>query len=540
MRRPTVMRAMVALFGLSAGLCAAQQGPDDGAGRVAHFATESVTATVEGDEIYWREFQTGESAAAVIEATQEKPSGRYGEDPPDDFWGVRHPAWTQALLQGHGDPPDLTLDPGRTEVCDIYLGLRAVDPIMTFGIRLASEDEFTIITAPAATSEKHYDFEFPWKAQVPMAGEKIVVRALGKPIYLHYLRFVPHVEVQQELRVADEHIEIIREEDRHFAFPGVAELPGGDLLVVCREGDAHVCPRGRIVMSRSTDGGETWSPREVIYDSPSDDRDPAIICLEDGTVVVSFCTWDSWRASPALRDRYAEETAHMDDVGWGEYSGSKLIVSTDGGRTWSEKRPAPVFSPHGPIVGPDGALYWVGKESRDGARVIAIWRTEDAGETWERFSEVSYSPGQKNANTLPVWDEPNMIFLPDGRAICTLRVNLDGAVRHAISRDGGKTWGWPQKMDVWGYPQHLCRLGDGHLIMAYGYRRDPRGVRACISDDAGETWDISHEIVFRHSGADNDLGYPYTIQLRDGRVLTVYYYTQTVGECHIEGVFYRP
>ncbi|MGC9318624.1 MAG: sialidase family protein [Armatimonadota bacterium] len=525
-------RWLVVVFPLAAccAVAAAQSG----------LRTETITEVREGEPVIWREFEQAQPSEAVIVAEESDGPGMYGEDPPEDFWGVRHPAWTPALLNAHGRPPDLILDPGRTETCDIYLGLRAVDPIMTFGIRLSSEKEFTIITAPAATPNGHYDFEFLWKTRVPMAGEEIVLRALGKPLYLQYLRFVPHVEVTRQLRVPRERVTIMREEGRHFAFPGVAELPDGDLVVVCREGDAHVCPRGRIVMSRSSDGGRSWSPREVVYDSPSDERDPAAIVLADGTLAVSFCTWDSWRGSPRLRERYAEETAHMEEVGWGTYSGARIMLSADGGETWSEPRPSPVFSPHGPVQGPDGALYWVGKESRDGARVIAIWRSDDLGESWARFSEVSYSPPPSAADRLPVWDEPNIIFLPGERAICTLRVEVDGYVRHAVSTDGGRTWGWPHRLGVWGFPQHLCRLADGRLLMSYGYRRDPMGVRACLSGDGGDTWDLDEEIVFRRQGGNPDLGYPYTIQLRDGRVFTVYYYNHQGGDCYIEGAFYRP
>jgi hypothetical protein len=373
-----------------------------------------------------------------------------------------------------------------------------------------------------------------------MAGEKTIVHALGKPLYLQYVRFVPYVLSKSTLRVAQEHVAVIQEKGRHFAFPGVAELQNGDLLVVCREGDAHVCARGRIVMSRSTDGGKTWSPRETIYDTPSDERDPAILCLKDGTVVVSHNTWDSWRASPALCKKYAEETAHMEKVGWGKYSGSWLMISKDNGRTWTERRKAPIFSPHGPVVGPDGALYWVGEQARDGCAVVTIFRTADLGLTWSEYSTVSYSKGYGKPLAWEYWDEPNPIFLPDDKAICTIRVDLDGYVRQSYSNDNGKTWSWPKKLPVWGYPQQLCRLNDGRILLAYGYRREPFGIRACLSADGGRTYDLSHEIVLRHEGKGGDLGYAYSIQLKDGRVFTVYYYNHKGGDCYIEGTPYQP
>lgn len=518
------------LAALCGALCAAESG----------LREERIEATVTGEPTVWRDFEAGQPREAIVVATDVDGVPALPTQRPSDFWMVRHPGWTPVLLNARGNPPDLTLDPGREEVCDIYLGLRAVHPAMTFAIRLSSEKEFTTITAPAATPARHYDFEFHWKAQVPMKGEGIVVRSLGKPVYIQYLRFVPQVVRATNALVPEEHFTVMAEKGRHFAFPGVAQVGNGDLLAVCREGDAHVCPRGRIVLSRSTDLGRTWSPREVIYDTPSDERDPAIITLGDGTVVCSFNTWDSWRASPSLRSKYPAETAHMDQVGWGKYSGSWIMVSTDQGRAWSERRKAPVFSPHGPVQGPDGALYWVGSEGRDGAEITAIWRTADLGVKWERFSEVCYGPAEGDPTATIMWDEPNMVFLPGNRALCTLRVECGGNVWQAASSDGGRTWGWPRKLPVWGFPQQLCALSDGRLLMGYGYRREPLGVRACLSSDQGRTWHLEREIVFRHEGGNGDLGYPYTIQLADGSLYTVYYYNDPGSDCYIEGVRYRP
>ena len=511
-------------------LCAAESG----------LREERIESTVVGEPIVWHGFETGEPAESVAVATDIDGVPVYPKDRPADSWGVRHPGWTPALLNAKGNPPDITFDPGREEVCDIYLGLRSVDPVMTFAIRLSSEEEFTTITAPAATRTHHFDFEFHWKAEAPMRGEKIVVRALGKPVYIQYFKFVPRVTRAFTALAPEEHYTVMREGGRHFAFPGVTQVANGDLLAVAREGDAHVCPKGRIVLSRSTDLGKTWSPREVIYETPSDERDPAIITLRDGTVVCSFNTWDSWRGSSALRNRYAADTAHMEEVGWGKYSGSWTMFSKDQGKTWSERHLAPVFSPHGPVQGPDDALYWVGMQGRDGAEVTLIWRSADLGLTWERFSEVCYGPGQAHSASTMVWDEPNILFLPGNRALCTFRVDYVGNVYQAASSDGGRTWGWPRKVNVWGYPQQLCGLSDGRLLMAYGYRREPLGIRACLSADQGRTWDMDREIVFRHEGGNVDLGYPYSIELADGSVYTVYYYNDRGGDCYIEGARYRP
>lgn len=504
---------------------------------------ETMTLNFEqqGQPILWHDFASGRPAGLLQTIAEDAHDPAAKQRPTAPGWIVRHPGWTPCLLNVRGTPPDLELDPVIKDPCEIYLGLRAVPPTMTFDIKLSGDREFTTITAPAATAERHFDFEFHWRAHTPMAGQKLVVHARGKPLYLQYVKFVPYRRKIATCLVPRVRSTILQEPDRHFAFPGVAELPDGQLLVVCREGDAHVCPRGRIVLTRSRDGGKTWSPREVVYDSPSDERDPAIVCLADGKLVVSFNTWDSWRDVPTLRRKYPAETARMEKEGWGKYSGSFLLVSSNSGRTWSGPRRAPpIFSPHGPVIGPQGALYWIGEGGERGSSVVTIHRTADLGRTWQRYTEVCYSRPWHQPLTTEYWDEPNLLFLPGGQAISTFRVELDGQVWQSYSGDEGKTWTWPRTLGVWGFPQQLCRLADGRVLMAYGYRREPLGVRATLSRDGGRTYDLTREIVFRHDGCDRDLGYPYTIQLRNGRIFTVYYFHRAGTNCYLEGVCYQP
>ena len=68
------------------------------------------------------------------------------------------------------------------------------------------------------------------------------------------------------------------------------------------------------------------------------------------------------------------------------------------------------------------------------------------------------------------------------------------------------------------------------------------GVRALISEDGGRTWDLDHEYVLRDDGGttsdawppeqdtpegfgSSDVGYPTSVELDDGSILTLYYIT---------------
>ena len=89
------------------------------------------------------------------------------------------------------------------------------------------------------------------------------------------------------------------------------------------------------------------------------------------------------------------------------------------------------------------------------------------------------------------------------------------------SKDGGKTWTEPREIGVTGYPTHLLRLKDGTLLMTYSFRQEPYGIRGKTSKDNGKTW--SEEFRITEDGASWDLGYPSTVQLPDGSLITVWY-----------------
>ena len=48
---------------------------------------------------------------------------------------------------------------------------------------------------------------------------------------------------------------------------------------------------GRVMVTRSTDKGKTWSKPETLIDTPADDRHPAFVELKDGTILCSFFTY---------------------------------------------------------------------------------------------------------------------------------------------------------------------------------------------------------------------------------------------------------
>jgi Neuraminidase (sialidase) len=112
----------------------------------------------------------------------------------------------------------------------------------------------------------------------------------------------------------------------------------------------------------------------------------------------------------------------------------------------------------------------------------------------------------------------------DGRVVVQIRNHnkqSSGETLQTESSDGGKTWSAPHSIGVWGLPSHLLRLKDSRLLMTYGHRRPPYGNQARLSEDGGRTW--SDPMILSGDGMGGDLGYPSTVQLGDGSLLSVWY-----------------
>ncbi len=59
-----------------------------------------------------------------------------------------------------------------------------------------------------------------------------------------------------------------------------------------------------------------------------------------------------------------------------------------------------------------------------------------------------------------------------------------------------------------------------------------------ISWDEGKSWEVDY--IIRDDGVSIDLGYPSSVELADGRILTVYYQQMKPGEkCSVAYSFWR-
>lgn len=328
------------------------------------------------------------------------------------------------------------------------------------------------------------------------------------------------------------HFSIYEGSGEYCAWPDIAGTRDGDLIVVFCRSEEHLGPDGQILLTRSTDKGLSWQSPQVIFNTSIDDRESGLTNLADGRIVGHF--WATFHTpkfyaglQPGSYDAsvLSRWTKHVTTPSYRaarDTHGAWCALTADGGRSWS-KPARGKDAIHGGIQLRDGSLLVA--SYREEGECIGVNVSESPLTAWSRRAVVR-SPHPESIS----FGEPHVLLLPSGRIIMMIRATArpynDQDPRCVLwetySDDNGRTWAEPRSTPIWGFPPHLMLLKDGRVLCSYGYRRPPYGQRACISAD-GITWRLEDEVVLRDDAPGPDLGYPASIEVEDGVVLTVYY-----------------
>jgi hypothetical protein len=267
-------------------------------------------------------------------------------------------------------------------------------------------------------------------------------------------------------------------------------------------------------MTESEDDGETWSTPVTIIDTPEDDRDPSITELSDGTLLISWFTYNNTTAERKVR------TAR----------------STDGGSTWS----APVTV--GTNLAATSAVTSKAVELSNGDLLLPIYgsiasrqemprstavRSTDGGLTWSASTEVTLAAPPAGTNIGFV--EPVIVDLGGGHLYSLHRTLNDSDNYYAWeshSYDNGLTWTTPERTSFKAHCSDLLLLSDGKLLHTWGDRSFVfSGGRPVVGKavPVGQDWeDYQDVLIYRNAGV-GDMSYPSAVELPDGRIFVVYY-----------------
>jgi hypothetical protein len=291
------------------------------------------------------------------------------------------------------------------------------------------------------------------------------------------------------------------------------------------------------LLARSEDGGESWKIEHPISLKAPDGVKQANVPVEPGGKQPVDCPGGIDFSNPNFAF-----TARMEGVDIGP---SRFYYSYDRGSTWQGPFRMPNFGQKGIaartdylVNGKHDATLFLTAAKSNGkeGRVICV-RTRDGGKTWKFSSFVGPEPGENDMAIMP----SSVRLSPD---VILTAIRHPGWIDLYRSGDDGETWSFlskpaPNTGAHHGNPPCLVKLKDGRLAITYGFRAEPYGIRARISDDAGKTW--GKEILLRTDGGTWDLGYTRTVQRPDGKLVTVYYFNDNKNtERYIGATIWNP
>ena len=300
-------------------------------------------------------------------------------------------------------------------------------------------------------------------------------------------------------------------------------------------GQTGVHARAKILLTRSLDGGLTWpeSGHTVVFDQgqPLEKQREILSCRATG------------QNTPPLTSStifHFGKSFSGDEIGEGMHQVVPFVMrSEDKGRTWSKEFAIPVNNAYtfyqaatlsirqgNVVMNPFEVSTYPGADNNtDEATMYSVmYRSEDHGVTWEFMSVIARDPLGEDSYSYPC-----AVDLGNGKLLATTgnwRVPnwRTRWISVCHSYDNGLNWTQPVRIQSFGVSPYTVVLRDGRVLIIYA-RRTPetlRGIFGIVSNDEGATW--SSEFLLRNDASGGDIGYPVATQLDNGDIFTAYYY----------------
>jgi photosystem II stability/assembly factor-like uncharacterized protein len=303
--------------------------------------------------------------------------------------------------------------------------------------------------------------------------------------------------------------------DNKGLWPNLTVLPNGELAAAVYNHPSHgYGSNSDVELWVSEDNGITWSYRSHITDHPDNPNairmNHAVGLNADGQLVAIVSGYQEKQRLP--------------------YLPLQLCISNDNGRTWRRSLLDIKSVPHGDIFAlPDGSLVcsmYAVISQKPKRRSCSIFFSNDGGRTWGDESHVA------DVSETHVIRRRDGVWLAASRTSCL--DSMDRVLPHGSgellfrSSDEGKTWSAGKPISPQGQENaHLLELEDGRLLCSFTSRIPGLfGVVLRMSEDGGDSWSPPVVLVSM-PGRDwhkTDCGYPSSVQIDDGTIVTAYYF----------------
>lgn len=348
--------------------------------------------------------------------------------------------------------------------------------------------------------------------------------------------------------IKSEDVVIYRDDSFYATFPSVVKKKDGELMVAFRRapdrrvfgetGNFHVDPNSYLVQVSSADNGKTWTkePKLIYAHAFGGSQDPCLLQLTNGDILCTSYGWAYVRQEGVrqLEKPYSENKPGFIALG-GYY-----LRSTDNGQSWDEPfyppnissevrknalgLPIPAMNRGALCESETGKIYWAVAASHDSTHLskksVHLLISADQGVSWKYSSTVAQDDKID-------FNETSLYETPKGDIVAFMRTaNFEDEACIARSEDGGMSFKSWKGMGFKGHPLQAIRLADKRVLLVYGYRHRPYGIRARILNAECTNFDMTEEFVIREDGGSTDIGYPWAVALDDTRVLVTYYFNK--------------
>ncbi|MDA0659592.1 MAG: sialidase family protein [Planctomycetota bacterium] len=324
--------------------------------------------------------------------------------------------------------------------------------------------------------------------------------------------------------------------DNVCAWPNLTLLPDGSIVALIFNQPSHGRLTGDIDCWGSTDGGRIWSKRgtAVPHDRADTNRMNIAAGLAHNGDLVVICSGWQLNGTELVR-RLPPWVCRSSDGGhvWSVDRDSRTCVRFPEGADYDDHGER-MIKPFGDIVQlPNGRL--AASFYHDYGQVWMFFSADD-GRTWGDAALIS---GKNRCETAHIRLTPQRWI-----AASRTEMGVDGKIPEVglglfASSDEGRTWQFEQSVtNHLQHPGDLLRLADGRVLLAYGMR-DTFAIGVRFGDVEGRHWSPPAVLVQLNKG---DMGYPSTVQLGDGTLVTAFYHKGTPehSRYHMGVVRWRP
>lgn len=310
--------------------------------------------------------------------------------------------------------------------------------------------------------------------------------------------------------------------DNVCAWPNLTLLPNGDLVATIFNQPTHGGWEGDVDCWASTDGGRIWTYRgtPAPHEPETNRMNVAAGLTNDGSLVVLASGWGNRPKPGTHRGHRIPEESDILPM-W-------VCRSADQGQTWT-RSDAPVLPPPG---GPTRLIpFGDVVKLADGTLGVCIYSWSPTTKEHNTYFYASDDDGRSWASRGTIRNgninETTPVVLPDGRVLVAGRTLDDQHLDLLASDDHGTTWACLGAVTLgMQHPAGLLLLRDGKILLTYGIRNAGLyGVGCRTSGDQGKTWSPPRVLVDFETATDG--GYPASVELADGTLITAYYCNRT-------------